>query len=269
MRGIGISVILLKVSESIYQLPTMKKTGIILLLALFLASCQPYSKDKDGITVYPKSTESKSVKAVRADILTDDIIHVRILPSKKADPVKSLVVDPSAVFPEVKWSLEDTKDDLVMKTASVAVHISKKTGRVSFYDLEGKKKLGEVTDRQSRYFTPKKIEGKEYYEVRQVFDSPDDEAFYGLGAHQNGQVNYKGEDVELMQHNIVDVVPFLVSNKNYGILWDNYSITKFGDPRNYMPLTVLKVYNESGEAGGLTATYYTAKDKKGVFISRT
>ena len=195
----------------------MKKAGIIVLLAVSLASCRPYSTDKNGITVYPKSTESNSAKAVRVDVLADDIIHVRVFPAKKADSVKSLMVDPSADFPQVKWSLEDEKEALVIKTGSVTVSVSKKTGRVDFYDKEGIKKLGEVTDRQSRFFVPKVVEGEDYYEIRQVFDSPDDEAFYGLGAHQNGQVNYKGEDVELMQHNIIDVVPFLVSSKNYGL----------------------------------------------------
>ena len=247
----------------------MKNPVIFLFLMIAVASCHPYSKDEKGVTVYPENVDPNSSKKVRIDVIAADIIHVRSFPSKEPDSVISLVVDPSAVFPPVKWSLENSRDQLLLKTEALVINISKETGKIDFYDREGKKKLGEVTDRQSRYFVPKQLEGNDYYEIRQVFDSPDDEAFYGLGAHQNGQVNYKGEDVELMQHNIVDVVPFLVSNKNYGILWDNYSITKFGDPRNYMPLTVLKVYNESGEAGGLTATYYTAKDKKGVFISRT
>jgi alpha-D-xyloside xylohydrolase len=247
----------------------MKNTGIIILLAVALASCQPYSKNGNGITVYPKSRESGAAKAVRIDILTDDIIHVRAFPSRKTSSLKSLVVDPAAVFPEVKWSLEEEPEGLVMKTASVVIKVSKKTGRVDFYSSDGIKKLGEVKNRQSRYFTPRSLEGKRYYEIRQVFESPDDEAFYGLGAPQNGQMNYKGEDVELMQHNIVDVVPFLVSSKNYGLLWDNYSISRFGDPRNYMPLSTLKLYDESGEPGGLTATYYTHRDKKEAFLRRT
>ena len=246
----------------------MKKAGFVVLLSVALASCHPYSKDKNGITVYPVSTESNSAKAVRVDILADDIVHVRAFPSKKADSLKSLAVDPSAVFPEVKWTLEEGKDTLVMKTASVTVRLSKKTGRVDFYDKEGNKKLGEVTDRQSRYFIPRPLEGEDYYEIRQVFDSPDEEAFYGLGTYQNGLVNYKGEDVEMMQHNIIDVVPFLLSSKNYGLLWDNYSISRFGDPRELMPLSTLKLYNESGEPGGLTATYYTGRDKKEVFLRR-
>src|SRR5690606_31607238 len=100
------------------------------------------------------------------------------------------------------------------------------------------------------------VEGRPAYQITQVFESPDDEAFYGLGAHQNGQMNYKGEDVELVQHNIVDVVPFVYSNKNYGILWDNYSISRFGDPRPYEPLSALTLFDRDGNPGGLTAEYY-------------
>jgi len=246
----------------------MKKFGIIGLLMMAVISCRPYSKDENGVTVYPAKAEPNAARMVRVDVVADDIIHVRSFPSKKADSLKSLVVDPSAVFPAAKWTLEDNKDQLLLETAALSVTISKKTGKIDIYDKEGNKKLGEVTDRQSAYFTPNMLEDKEYYTIRQVFDSPDDEAFYGLGAHQNGQVNYKGEDVELMQHNIVDVVPFLVSNKNYGILWDNYSISRFGDPRELMPLSVLKLYNENGEQEGLTATYYKTKDKKEIFTSR-
>ena len=55
-------------------------------------------------------------------------------------------------------------------------------------------------------------------------------------------MNYKGHDVDLWQYNIVDVIPFLVSNKHYGILWDNNSRTKFGDIREYESLTNLKAY---------------------------
>jgi alpha-D-xyloside xylohydrolase len=94
------------------------------------------------------------------------------------------------------------------------------------------------------------------HQVRQVFESSADEAFYGLGGHQNGQVNYKGEDVELVQQNIVDVVPFVYSSKNYGILWDNYAISKFGDPRNYGSINTLSLYNHQGHPGGLSAKYY-------------
>src|SRR5690606_25154517 len=96
------------------------------------------------------------------------------------------------------------------------------TGEVSFTDLDGNT-IAQERQGGGKSFEPIQLGGQQVYSIRQVFESPDDEAFFGLGGHQNGQMNYKGEDVELVQHNIVDVVPFLYSNKNYGILWDNYS----------------------------------------------
>ncbi|MGE5498881.1 MAG: TIM-barrel domain-containing protein, partial [Syntrophothermus sp.] len=99
-------------------------------------------------------------------------------------------------------------------------------------------------------------------------DSPEEEAFYGLGAHQNGLMNYRGRDVDLWQYNIVDVIPFLVSDKNYGILWDNNSRTKFGDIRDYQPFSSLKLYGKDGTQGGLTADYFTDNDFNNLFTSR-
>ena len=68
---------------------------------------------------------------------------------------------------------------------------------------------------------------------QQQFNRGTDEGFYGLGQHQNGQMNYNGEDVELAQHNMDVAIPFVVSTRNYGLLWDNNSITRFGDPKPY------------------------------------
>ena len=44
-------------------------------------------------------------------------------------------------------------------------------------------------------------------------------------------MNWRGHDVTLFQENREIAVPMLVSTKNYGILWDNYSLTKFHDDR--------------------------------------
>ena len=78
--------------------------------------------------------------------------------------------------------------------------------------------------------------------MRQVFESPDDEAIYGLGQHQSEEMNYKGKNEVLFQYNTKVSVPFIVSTKNYGILWDNYSLTRYGDPRDFSQISVFKLY---------------------------
>ncbi|MBD3166211.1 DUF5110 domain-containing protein, partial [bacterium] len=107
-----------------------------------------------------------------------------------------------------------------------------------------------------KIFTPATVMDEDVWHVQQLFDSPADEGFYGLGQHQNGVFNWKGHDVDLWQYNTVAVVPFLVSSRNYGILWDNNSRTKFGDIRDYQPLSSLTLYGKDGQEGGLTAEYF-------------
>src|ERR1019366_2372362 len=63
-------------------------------------------------------------------------------------------------------------------------------------------------------------------------------------------------------------IPFLVSNKNYGILWDNYSITKFTDGRSYEPLSHLKLFDSNENPGALSATYVLKNDSSNIVTKR-
>ena len=112
------------------------------------------------------------------------------------------------------------------------------------------------------------MEGKSGYTFRQIFESPADEAFYGLGQHQSDEFNYKGKNEELFQYNTKVSIPFIVSNKNYGILWDNNSLRRFGDPRPYANLNQFGLFDKNGKEGGLTATYMLNKNRKDVSIER-
>jgi alpha-D-xyloside xylohydrolase len=52
------------------------------------------------------------------------------------------------------------------------------------------------------------------------FRSFPDERFYGLGQHQHGLLDQKGTVVELVQRNTEVCVPFALSNRGYGFLWN-------------------------------------------------
>jgi alpha-D-xyloside xylohydrolase len=69
-------------------------------------------------------------------------------------------------------------------------------------------------------------------------------------------MDYLGEDVELAQHNMDVAVPFLVSTRNYGILWDNNSITRFGNPEPYQLVGDSLTVTGDGGKPGFTAHYY-------------
>lgn len=237
----------------------MKKlllTNIILLSLLI--SCEKrsnYEKLADGVIINLNSNETKRIQ-VR--VIADNIIHVVASPTDSLLKTKSLMILDSLPG-TTAWKLIEGDKEVSLQTALLRANISLVTGEVSFTDTTGNVILQEQKHGGKSYIE-KQVGNKSAYGIRQVFESPDDEAFYGLGAHQNGQMNYKGQDVELVQQNIVDVVPFIYSNKNYGILWDNYSIGKFGDPRDYQPLKTLQLFTKDGKEGGLTADYYVGDE---------
>ncbi len=224
---------------------------IILCLTLFSCAQPAYEKLADGVLVRLKGEGTRQVKL---QVVADNIIHVVASPTDSFSRDKSLAVLPDLKM-ETKWKVEESENSVTLSTKSLRATISLLTGEVSFTDSTGKVLLSEK-EGGGKYFEKTKVEEYSCNRIRQVFESTDDEAFYGLGGHQNGQMNYKGQDVELAQQNIVDVIPFLYSSKNYGILWDNYSISKFGDPRDYQPLNSLELFTKEGKAGGLTATYF-------------
>ena len=52
------------------------------------------------------------------------------------------------------------------------------------------------------------------------FRSFPDERFYGLGQHQHGLLDQKGTVIEFVQRNTEVCVPFALSNRGYGFLWN-------------------------------------------------
>lgn len=234
----------------------------VLLGVLLLGSCgkrQTYDTLGDGVVIHVSDTTG-GTKLVRLQVVSKDIIHVTATAVDSFSTAKSLIVLPGPEKP-VSWKATEGGGQVTVTTSALQARVSLSTGEVIFADSTGRIILQEQ-EGGGKTFTASAPAGDKGYQVRQVFDSPADEAFYGLGGHQNGQMNYKGQDVELVQQNIVDVVPFLYSSRNYGILWDNYSISRFGDPREYQPLNSLNLFTKDGKPGGLTADYYVGNKIK-------
>ena len=59
-------------------------------------------------------------------------------------------------------------------------------------------------------------------EVR--FRAQEGERFYGLGQHTHGLLDQKGCVIELLQRNTQVSIPFMVSNRGYGFLWNNPAV---------------------------------------------
>ncbi|HET7898812.1 MAG TPA: hypothetical protein VFL47_14105, partial [Flavisolibacter sp.] len=186
-----------------------------------------FERTADGVIVYTDPAYTGTPRAVKLSVVREDIIRVTAAPGKTFPEFQSLVT----VYPKpdnIKWDLVPSKESLSLTTKRLRAVVSLKTGAVSFFNAGGQTILAEKSP-VGRSFTPAVFEGKRLYNLVQRFETTKGDARYGLGQHQDGVFNYKGHQVSFFQNNTEVAIPFLVSAKNYGILWDNYSLTTAGD----------------------------------------
>ena len=230
----------------------------------------------NGNTVTIRPDEGQA-KVIRLEVMNDNIIRVRAT-SKEALPEKpaSLMIVPQKAPEKGAYSINEDAVSVVVKAKNISAVVMKQTGMVTFFDAAGKQLLKEAKDgKQFWDFTvPERElgmktgftvpeEAKHGLTWQMKFDSPDDEAFYGLGQHQSEEFNMKGKNEDLFQYNTKVSIPFVLSNKNYGILWDSYSYCRFGNPNDYLQLNrAFRLYDKQGNMGHLTGTYIDRMGEK-------
>ena len=225
---------------------------------LVLGACADvYKVTENGVSVKVQQPSEDGPTLVRLEVLGEKIIHMSATPERKfADP-ESLVIIPAKE--KTGFAVEQNEDTITVSTSEIKANVLASTGEVWFTDMDGKVLLRE-DEGGGKSFSPIEVEGTRGYSFRQVFESPEDEAFYGLGQHQADEFNYKGKNEELFQYNTKVSVPFIVSNKGYGVLMDSYSMMRFGNPSDYKQLSeVFNLYDQTGKEGCLTGTYVPAE----------
>jgi alpha-D-xyloside xylohydrolase len=149
------------------------------------------------------------------------------------------------------WQSTSGSGQVTYTTSQMQVRVED-TGRLTFLDPSGQVILAERPN-GGRTLTAATVQGESTSNVRQEWEPNADESLYGLGQHQQGLLNLKDYDLELRQYNTEIFIPFLVSSRGYGILWDNTSYARFGDIADYAPLPgVTGLYASSGEPGDVT-----------------
>jgi alpha-D-xyloside xylohydrolase len=234
-------------------------SALTILPVISFSQPSNYTKTGEGVIIYP--SDGAKTKAIMIQVIKEDIIRVTASPQKEFPAVKSLVIS----YKKAKttpWELvAGNSNTITIKTKLLRAVANLKTGTIVFQDAAGKQILAERNS--SARMEPVIMEGERTYAIHQRFETTADDAWYGLGQHQDGLMNYKGYQVFLFQNNTEIAVPFLISKKNYGLLWDNNSITSVGDTRPYNSLSSLKLFSKEYQPGWLTATYYNDKTKPG------
>lgn len=113
-------------------------------------------------------------------------------------------------------------------------------GRITFLDTNGEVLLkeyyrgseyGSEADNDLNTIIQLRTAGRMYhnvggdnYRISVKFESDDNEKLYGMGQYQHPYLNLKGCHLEMMPKNTQASVPFLLSSKGYGLLWNNPGI---------------------------------------------
>ncbi|MBX3062672.1 MAG: DUF5110 domain-containing protein [Anaerolineae bacterium] len=188
---------------------------------------------------------------------SDSIVRIRYALTREFSTRASLMIQ-SAPDPSVAFEMGETPDALIFSTPKLTIRINKHTGAFTYLNSAGAV-LTKEPDRGGKTLVPidvvksvfdetaeaqvrKDVDGVRAYSasVKQVvdrqafhtkleFEWAADEALYGLGSHEEGMMNLRGQHQYLYQQNMKVVIPVLLSTRGYGILLDSYSLMTFHD----------------------------------------
>jgi len=199
-----------------------------------------FTADATGVT-FTVGTGKMKLQVCKEDIIRVAYTTAAAIPAKTSLSVSNTWDTPTP------FCVTEAAGTVTITTARMKAKVNSMTGVVTYTDLADKVVLAE----DSKSLTPVTVEGVNTNKVVTAFASPADEALFGLGQHQESVVNFKGKNQHLSNANTQIAIPVVVSNKGYGVFWDNYSNSDFagGDTNNTK-------YRYTSEAGDLVDYYF-------------
>jgi alpha-D-xyloside xylohydrolase len=215
---------------------------LILLLVLYAApiavrassqDSSGFERSSDGITLQSPSG------ALHVAVCSERVIHVVASPTQE---IPNTIV-PAVIRPcsGAQFTVSSTAAAVFIKTSAVRVEIDRVTNAVRFLTAAGEPVLSEKPA-DGRSILPENTDGMRTYEVRQDFLLSPGEAVYGLGQHQEGYFDLRDIPIRLLQANTNIAIPFLISTKGYGLLWNDPALTDFN------PATATVELDKNGQA---------------------
>jgi alpha-D-xyloside xylohydrolase len=163
--------------------------------------------------------------------LSDNAVRIKFYKGAE-DNLQELVFTTNVPTPAFK--VQESASAVEVKVAKISVVVDKQSGKLSFFDAVGKPLVNESAG--SRKLEPGTIQDEPCFMAEQTFDSPANEAIFGLGQFQDGHYNLRGVARRLTQVNTQISIPFIYSSRGYGLLWHQYGLTDFNPADNAIAL---------------------------------
>ena len=219
------------------------------------------NKNPMAVLTYTSRPDGLYIQTSNASLLltpyTPQTIRVRCSagPEFSTQPSLMVVAQPD---PAAAYTVSEAPDTLHFATSAVTIAIDKRTAAFTYYDKDGSlltkeparggktlmpvdvvvSVFDDTTDMETgvtadgvrvRARNVRQVVDRQAYHTKLEFAWAEDEALYGLGSHEEGMLNLRGQHQYLYQQNMKAVVPVLVSTRGYGILLDAYSLMTFHD----------------------------------------
>ncbi len=199
-------------------------------LAIFIVSMSLSTIAAATIISYQKNADGVSCKLDKGlldiRVCKADIIEVKYT-VLNALPIKNSLVVNNPWLEKSSFYISDNNGQITITTASLKINIDKASNAITYTDLKGRVISSETAENKT--MNPVTIAGIETYNCNTAFNSPADEALFGLGCHpvDTLSINYKGRNQDMLIKYMTGAIPVMLSTKGYGLLWDNYSASNF------------------------------------------
>lgn len=205
------------------QIRSSLLTAILLVITLS-ANAQRVQQTSSGIKASVQGMD------IQIEFYSPGVVRVFKSPEDRIVRKESL----SVIKTPENVSVSNTQQNNVysMQSNILRVDYNIQTGKVSFHDPNGKVLFTEKD--YGTQFTAINDAGDKTFSVRQAFLLDENEAIYGLGQTQTGQMNQRGLKYYMRQFPLYAYIPIFQSTKGYAVFWDNYSPTTFNDNRQEM-----------------------------------
>jgi alpha-D-xyloside xylohydrolase len=160
---------------------------------------------------------------LHVQICTDSMVHVVFeAEARSAHPQPWIV---QTEWPRVAFTVtEDANRNTIVATKRLRIVVEQDSAALVYEDTAGQVLIRESASPRPRALTPVDGDGEKNFRADAYFDPTQDEAIYGLGQHQSGLLNQRGTDILFMQDNTNITIPFLLSSRGYGLLWNSASL---------------------------------------------
>lgn len=164
--------------------------------------------------------------------LNDNSIRVKFQKSEEVFEIEELIY--TEKLTSTDYLITEDVNSIILEIENIKAIYDKNKSTLSFTDRFGNIILEEKED--GRLLEADSIKDFNVFKAGQKFISPSDEYIYGTGQFQDGYLNIRGLSRRLTQVNSQISIPFILSSKGYGLLWNNYGLTEFNPSDNILSL---------------------------------